>query len=1008
MNVKTFTHTFFSTLMCTCFTIAGTFAQSGDITGKVSDSKGQPVSFATVQLQNTQLGASTDDDGNYQIYNVPSGTYTLMVTYIGYKQYTQSIAVSAGSVTVNIILTSDYIGLDEVVVVGYGTKQIRDLTGSIASISSKDFNAGIVGTPEQLITGKVAGVQITSNSGAPGSGSRIRIRGGTSINASNDPLVVIDGVPVDITGISGAANALNLINPNDVENITILKDASAAAIYGSRAANGVILITTKKGVAGGKFSVGFSTTFSVGKITDFVPVLSAEEYRTVVDSAQQHLLGNSSTDWQKEIYRTSISTDNNLSFTGGSEIIPYRIALGYLNEQGILKRSQLKRTNASINIKPSFLRNHLTVELNSRFAYTKNFFADQGAIGSAVTFDPTQPVFADSSFGGYFEWLDNTGNPNVLAPKNPVGLLYQKDDFSEVFRYINNIQFDYKFHFLPDLRANLNLGNDYSRSAGTVFIPDSAASTFTRHGTNTQYSQMKNNKLLEFYLNYLTNVKSISSKIDLTAGYSYQAWFTGSPITPFVDSLGNEFGFPDINALGDTIRPGQIPFKTQNVLISFYGRLNYTFRDKYLITVTLRDDGSSRFSKETRWGLFPSAAVAWRISDESFLKNSRTISNLKLRLGYGVVGQQDILNNDYPYIANYAQGTTTAQYEFGGEYFYVLRPSGYDANIKWEETAEYNAGLDFGFMNGRINGTIEVYKKLTKDLLAVIPIPNGSNFTNNILTNVGSMENKGIEGTINIIPFDNQDFKWELGANASYNKNEITKLTKVVDTSAIGILVGGISGGIGNTIQIQSVGFPLNTFFAFQQKYDENGKPINATGNPVTDTTAFVDKNQDGKITPADLFWLDKSPDPKVYLGFYTSLIYKNWFAGLSMRASIGNYMYNNVNSQRGIFADNLDGSKGYLNNVTENYLETNFRNPEYLSDYYIEDASFLRCDYISAGYLFKNVAKKNVNLKLAVTVQNVFVVTGYSGLDPEIPGGIDNNIYPRPRIYSLSLNLNL
>ncbi|MEO5673045.1 MAG: SusC/RagA family TonB-linked outer membrane protein, partial [Chitinophagales bacterium] len=870
MKFKISTHVAFSVLFFLNIIWIPAVAQTATITGNIIDTKQSAVPFATIQLQGTQLGASTEDDGSYVISGVPYGTYTLMVTYVGYKTYSQSLSINAPQVAQNITLVSDYLSLDEVVVVGYGTKQVKDLTGSVASVSSKDFNTGIVGTPEQLITGKVAGVQITSNSGAPGSGSRIRIRGGTSINATNDPLIVIDGVPVSNSGISGAANALNLINPDDIENITILKDASAAAIYGCRAANGVILITSKKGTAGGKFNIGFSTTLSVGHVSNFVPVLSTEEFRSVVDSAQQHLLGNESTDWQDEIYRTSISSDNNLSFSDGTKDVPYRISLGYLHEQGILKRSELKRTSAAINLRPSFFNNHLSVELNSRFAYTRNFFADQGAIGSAVYFDPTQPVYDSTGYGGYFEWLDISGNPNTLAPKNPVGLLYQKDDESEVFRYINNIQFDYKFHFLPDLRANLNLGNDHSLSYGTVFIPDSAASSFTRHGTNNQYSQVKRNKLLEFYLNYLKNIKSIQSKLELQAGYSYQDFFTASPIEPFTDSSGNDIGYPDINALGDTITPGQIPFKTENVLVSFYGRINYTLHDKYLLTLSLRDDGSSRFSPDTRWGLFPAAAVAWRISDEPFLKNSNSLSNLKLRLSYGQVGQQDI-GNDYPYIANYEQGTTTAQYQFGGEYYYVLRPVGYDANIKWEVNTEYNAGLDFGFYNGRINGTLEIYKKLSSDLLAVIPVPDGTNFTNQIFTNVGSMENKGIEGTLNLIPFDTKNFKWEFSANATFNKNKITKLTKVDDSSSIGILVGGISGGIGNTIQIQSVGFPLNEFYAYQQIYDENGNPINATGNPVTDTTAFVDQNHDGKITPDDLIWLDKSPEPKVYLGFSSS-----------------------------------------------------------------------------------------------------------------------------------------
>jgi len=1000
MNKKTFTHFFFFTLMSFGFLTTSVLAQTGNIRGKVQDQKNEHIPFATVQLEGTQMGASTDDNGNYTIQNVAYGPYTLIVSYVGYKTFSQSVTVNSSDVELDIVLVSDYIGLNEVVVVGYGTKQVKDLTGSVSSVSSKDFLNGNVATPEQLITGKVAGVEITSNGGAPGSGSRIRIRGGTSLNASNDPLIVIDGVPVANSGINGSANALNLINPNDIENITILKDASASAIYGSRAANGVIIITTKKGSANAKFGISFLTTNSVAKITNYVPVLSAAVFRATVDSAQQHLLGSASTDWQKEIYRTAFSTDNDLTFSGGIKILPYRLSLEYLNQEGILLRSQMNRTSVSLNLSPSFLKNSLKVEVSTKFAYTKNFFTDQGAIGSAVTFDPTQPVRVDSSaYGGYFEWL-TAGKPNVLAPRNPLGLINGKDDKSNVYRFLGNIQLDYTLPFLPALRANLNLGTDLSRSNGTVFVPASAASAFTQQGVNNQYSQVKNNKLLEFYLNYLKEIKQISSKVDFTAGYSYQDWLDTTP------------SFPNINAVGDTLTPAGIPFKTQNTLISFYGRLNYTLMGRYLLTVTLRDDGSSRFSPDNRWGLFPSAAVAWRISDESFLKNSKFISNLKLRLGYGVTGQQDIFA-DYPYINNYTQGTSTAQYQFGYDesgnplFFYVLRPDGYDANIKWEQTATYNVGLDFGFHNGRVNGSIDWYDKKTTDLLAVIPLPEGTNFKNNILTNVGSMENKGVEVMLDVIPFDNQTFTWEIGANATFNHNEITKLTAVPDSSTLGILVGGISGGIGNTIQIQSVGYPVFTFYAYQQRYDENGKPVAAVSNAIADTAAFVDRNHDGKITPSDLYRLNKSPEPKVSISFYSTFVYKNWSAGFQLRGNFGNYMYNNVNSQLGNHTQ-IDASKGYLSNLTENYLETLFPKPEYLSDYYIEDASFVRCDNINIGYNFKSIMKKNISLKVSAIVQNVFVITGYSGLDPEIAGGIDNNIYPRPRIYSLSLNLHL
>ncbi len=890
-------------------------------------------------------------------------------------------------------MKSDYQNLNEVVVVGYGTKQVKDLTGAVTSIGSDQFLNGNITTPEQLVSGKVAGVQVISNSGAPGAGSTIRIRGGTSLNASNDPLIVIDGVPVDNNGISGSPNALSLINPNDIENITVLKDASAAAIYGSRAANGVIIITTKKAKAGdNKFHIEFSTNNSISHNGKEVSMLSADQLRTLIDSggtATQKALVDSvgSTDWQKEIYRTAFSTDNDLTFAGGIKQLPYRVSLGYLLQQGVLLRSELDRSSASINLGPSFLDDHLKIDINFKIAYTYNFFANQDAVGSAVGFDPTKPIHSDTSaYGGWFEWLDpSTGAPASIVPRNPLGLIYQKEDNSHVTRYIGNIQIDYKFHFLPELRANLNMGGDWSRSHGTVFIDSTAASAYDRGGVNNQYKQSKNNKLFEFYLNYLKQIKSIRSKVDLTAGYSYQDWLTDQPT------------FPDLNVAGDTIAAAGVPIKTQNTLISFYGRLNYTLADRYLLTVTLRDDGSSRFNPDNRWGLFPSAALAWRISDESFLKNSKVISNLKLRLGYGETGQQDI-NNDYPYLANYAIGDLTAQYEFGNVFYYVLRPAGYDANIKWEETKTTNLGLDFGFYNGRINGSIDVYKKMTSDLLSTIPVPAGTNFTNLILTNVGAMENKGVELTLDVVPYDTKNFTWDIGGNVSYNHNEITKLSDVVDTSSVGIPVGGISGGVGNSIQIQAVGHPTYSFYVYQQLYNENGKPIEG---------GYFDANGDSIINSSDRYISKHHPAPNVYAAIYSSFRYKNWSAGFQLRGSWGNWMYNNVASNYGWF-DAIDGSRHFINNLSTNYFDTQFKKAQYLSDAYLEDASFIRCDNISVGYTFRSLFAKKIGLTVTGIIQNLFVISGYSGIDPEISSGIDNNIYPRPTIYSINLNIKL
>lgn len=967
-------------------------AQTAGISGTIKDANGEALVGATVQLSGSSTGTVADIDGNYILSDIPPGTQVIVYSFVGFKRIEESVTLTAGqTLQKDVVMQDDALLLETAVVVGYGTTQVKDLTGSVASVSAKDFNGGTVTTPEQLVTGKLAGVQITSNGGAPGSGSRIRIRGGTSLNASNDPLIVIDGVPVGNSTVNGSANALNLINPNDIENITVLKDASAAAIYGSRAANGVIIITTKKGAASQKLNVEFNTLNSIGQATAFVDVLTADELRDVINTqgtpAQQALLGDANTDWQDEIYRSAITSDNNISFSGGLNKLPYRLNLEYLSEQGILDRSQLGRYGASLSLTPTVMDNHLSIEANGKVYHTDNFFADQGAIGAAVTFDPTQPVTVDDpTYGGYFEWVNASNDLVGLAGKNPVGLLYQKDDVSDVNRLIGNVKFDYKFHFLPDLHGIVNLGGDLTRSAGSVTIPTEAASSFDNGGSRTQYEQNKDNKLLDAYFNYTKDLKGISSKLDLTGGYSYQNWLTKSP------------SFAALNFAGDTVTPAGIDFETENTLISFYGRLNYNLKERYLITATLRDDGSSRFSPDTRWGLFPSVALAWRISEESFMKESGVY--LKLRLGYGVTGQQDLsygdIYNDYPYIANYDSSTSTAQYQLGDEFYYLLRPDGYDPNIKWEETTSYNAGLDFGFADDKISGSIDLYKKITDDLLATIPVPAGTNFTNQILTNVGSLENTGVEVNLSIIALNTKDMDLEFGLNGTANKNEITKLTKVPDTSSVGILTGGIDGGIGNTIEIQSVGYPILTFYSFEQQYDESGNPIEGS---------YVDQNGDSVINSSDLIW-GEDPTPDFYAGFNANFRYKKWTAGFSVRGEFGNYVYNNVHSTRGVF-QNIPGS-GYMQNLSTNYLETNFQKYQFLSDYYIEKASFIRMDYISVGYNVGKVFNDKAFLNLGVNVQNVFVVTQYSGLDPEIAGGIDKSIYPRPRIYSLNINLKI
>lgn len=963
-------------------------AQDKVVTGKVTDSKdGTPLIGVTVMVKGTTRGAQTAADGSFRL-SVPANATTLVISSLGYT--TQEVAIGSGTVNVSLVAGAGA-NLNEVVVIGYGTQRKKDLTGSVVSVTEKDFQQGLVTSPEQLIAGKVAGVQITSNNGAPGEGSRIRIRGGASLNASNDPLIVIDGVPITSGGLPGSSNPLNLINPDDIESISILKDASATAIYGSRASNGVIIITTKKGVRG-KPRIYFSTQFSASINPKQVDVLSAQEFRNLVNTygnaQQKALVGFASTDWQDEVYRTAFGQDNNLSVSGSFKTMPYRVSFGFLNQDGVLLRDNYNRTSLSINASPKFFKDHLKVDISLKGGITHNNFADRGAIGNAVTFDPTQPIYSGKTrIGGYFEWLDPaTNKPNTLSPRNPLALINLRDDRSTVQRSIGNIQFDYKLHWLPELRANLNLGYDIAEGTGNVYVPDSAASKYTQGGERTEYKQGKENKLLEFYLNYAKDIPSIKSRIDAIAGYGYQ------------DFLTKIYYFPSYRANG-TLIPGSTPvFPTDNpryTLISLYSRVNYTLMNKYLLTLTVRRDGSSKFSKDNRWGTFPSAAFAWRIKEESFLKNSNLFSDLKLRVGYGITGQQEGIDY-YSYIPNYYQSTNTAMYQFGNQFYYMYRPDAYDANLQWEETTTTNAGLDFGFLKGRISGSIDYYFKKTKDLLAVVPVPAGSNFSNELLTNVGNIENNGIEVTLNTVPVKTKNLTWDLNVNFTYNKNKITNLTKQVDPNFKGNLAGDdIEGGTGNKIMINSVGYNTFAYYVYQQVYDANGKPIEG---------AYVDQNGDGLINDQDRYRY-KSREPNYLLGISTGITYKKFSAGFVLRGTFNNYLYNNYFSARGIKREILNPAN-FLSNGSRNVLETNFYNNQSFSDYYVENASFLRMDNINLGYNVGKVLRNKANMRVSASVQNVFVITKYRGLDPEASSGLDKNIYPRPRIYSAGISL--
>ncbi len=979
------------TMMCAFLLAAFVgFSQTRQVSGKVTDSKdGSPVSNASVTIKGTKTGTTTDASGNFKI-NVTGSSSVLVISSVGFNK----IEVPVGNQSqIDVSLLASASALTEVVVVGYGTQRKKDLTGAVATVSSKDFVKGALQSPEQLIAGKVAGVQITPNNGAPGSGSVIRIRGGASLNASNDPLIVIDGVPVDNGGIAGSSNPLNLINPNDIESFTILKDPSAAAIYGSRASNGVILITTKKGKKG-KLRLNFGAQGFVQTPSGKVDILSPDQFRSVINemgtAADKARLGTENTNWQDQIYTNAMGQDLNLSvagalFNGG---LPFRLSGAYLNQDGILKSGNFVRKTGSMNLSPSFFNNKLKVDINLKVTETANRFADEGAIGNAVSFDPTKPIRSSSNrYGGYWEWLDNDGLPNQLSNRNPVALIDEglRDNQSRVYRTLGNIQLDYQLPFIKGLRANFNLGYDFSRGGGLNTLSDSAASNYRGRGSYSQYYGERRNYLYDVFLNYASDIKSINSRIDIMAGHGRQ-----------------EFRFYTKNFAGrrfkgDTI-PGSIPEFLNNgepryLLISYYGRLNYTLANKYVVTLNVRTDGSSKYYPGGRWGFFPGGAVAWRVSEENFLKNSSLVSDMKLRFGYGVTGQQDGIDF-YSYLPNYSISNDQAQYQLGDRFVNMLRPSAYFEELRWETTTSINAAVDFGFFDNRITGSLEYFKRETKDLLSVVPVAAGANFSNQLLKNVGNIESEGFEITLNTTPIKKKDIEWTIGTNFTYVAPEITKLLDNPDPNFKGIPVGGISGGTGNTVQRQLVGQRPSSFYVYKQVYDNSGDPIEGL---------YEDLNRDGIINENDLYFY-QNPAATYFLGITSNINIKRFSAGVVMRGSIGNYMYNNFASNTGVLR-NFINPLGFISNGSTDYFNTRFKNNQFFSDYYVQNASFLRIDNISFGYDVGEIVK-GARLRLSANIQNAFVLTKYKGLDPEVFGGIDNTIYPRPRIYVLGLNL--
>ncbi len=956
------------------------FAQqaSRTVTGKVLDENKQPMPGVAILIVGTTSGGTTDFDGNFTL-SVPAGNNELQFSFIGYE--TVKMPIPANN-NIRLQMKPQTMTLDDVVVIGYGTSRKGDLTGAVANVSSKDFNEGMISSPEQLINGKIAGVQIMSNSGSPTAGSTIRIRGGASLNASNDPLIVLDGVPLEIGGISGNnSNFLSLINPNDIESMTVLKDASSTAIYGSRASNGVIIITTKKG-ADSKLKISFNTTNSLQVRTQTADMLSRGEFINIVNSngsdAQKALLGTANTDWNDEIYNVAFGTDNNLSFSGKLKNIPYRVSLGYYNQDGILRTDNAERITGNISVSPGFFNNYLKFNVNIKSSLNKNRFANDGAIWAASTYNPTLPVHSgNDAFGGYTEAIDNTGTPVTRGVRNPLGLLRQYKSTSDIKRVIGNADVDYKLHFLPELKFHATVGYDYAEGKGKIYVPEEAAEYATTGGRDFTYGpQINTNRLLTTYLNYNKTFGEFT--VDATAGYDYQAWKSSSE------------KYSELNVAG--IEQKSIAASDQrHVLLSYYGRLNLTYDTRYMLTATIRRDGTSRFNKDNRWGTFPSLALAWRISEESFLENWETLSNLKLRGSYGVTGQQDGIGN-YNYLPVYTGSQSGAEYQFGNAFYPTYRPEAYASDLKWETTTAWNAGIDFGFFNNRLSGSVDFYTRKTKDLLATVPSPAGTNFDKTILTNVGNVDSHGLEFGLNVTPIDTKNITWDMSFNATWQRMKIQNLSLVKGTAITNTSVGPTIDSY--YFQVLSEGYEPYMFYLYHQLYDEKGKPIEG---------AYADLNDDGEINSDDLYRY-KSPSPDWILGFSTSLRYKKWNLGMSFRANIGNYVYNGMAMNTGAW-NTMSYNDYQLNNLSSSYLKTGFRERQFLSDYYVENASFLKMDNITLTYNFGKIWNC-FNLNASAMVQNVFTVTNYSGVDPEVPNGMDSSFYPRPRIFSLGLGL--
>ena len=937
------------------------------VTGTVIDETGEPLIGATVKVVGKSIGAITDFDGHYSL-TVPADTKQLSFSYVGYKDYIADIT----SNVINVTMKPNSKVLDEVVVIGYGVRKKDDLTGSVSSVGEKDFNKGVISSPEELVNGKIAGVQIVNGGGSPTSGATIRVRGGASLNASNDPLIVIDGVPMEVGGsVSGSGNFLSLINPNDIESMTILKDASSTAIYGSRASNGVIIITTKKGKGDG-IKISFQTTNSVSTKTKTSDMLSTDEFIGIVNELgtehQKSLLGDTRTDWNDQIFQTAFGTDNNLSISGrATSWLPFRVSAGAYSQDGILKTDNVKRFTGNMNLTPSFFNDELRFQFGLKATYSKNRFADTDAIWGGATLNPTIPVYSgNDAFGGYNEAVDANGVPVTGALANAVGRLNQYKSTSDVYRVIGNVDVDWNIRWVKGLRLHATGGYDWSKGEGHVVVPKEAFSFYTTGGRDYIYGPQKNyNRLLTLYANYNRDFDAIDSNIDATFGYDYQYW---KYATPFYAELNTEGVQQSTTAATDQ----------RHSLISYYGRLNYTLMKRYLLTATVRRDGSSRFAKDNRWGTFPSVALAWRVSQENFFEPLRGIVNdFKLRASYGVTGQQDGIGN-YGYIPVYTAGLDGAQYQFGGKPVYTYRPEAYNPDLKWETTKSWNYGFDLSLLNNRFTLSADYYTRKTENLLATVPVPAGTNFDKAMLENVGNVDSKGLELAVTAHVVDTKDWSWNVTANAAWQRVRIKNLTLTPGAPSPDTEVGPWIDSY--QMQVFSTDYAPYSFYLYKQLYDqETGRPIEGM---------YADLDGDGQITTKDRYH-HHSPAPDWILGFSTSLSYKKWTLSTSMRANIGGYIFNGMAMNTGAW-ETMSYNDYQLNNLNRSFLDTRFQRRQYLSDYYLENASFLKMDNLQLAYDFGKVYK-SLNLHVSAMLQNVFTITKYKGVDPESMNGVDN-----------------